>query len=67
MEKQLQIIIRESALNDLEEECRYLAENYSVDYAEKFRLMFFSEVKTILPHPEKYPECRFLRTKKKGL
>ena len=63
MEKQLQIIIRESALIDLEKECKYLAENYSVDYAEKFRLAFFEEIKTILPHPVIYPECRFLKTK----
>jgi plasmid stabilization system protein ParE len=65
MEKQIQIIVKEAALNDLEKECLYIAENYSIDYSEKFRLAFFAQIKTILPNPLKYPECRFLPTKSK--
>ena len=65
MEKQIQIVVKEAALNDLEKECLYLAENYSVRYAEKFRLAFFEQIVTILPNPLKYPECRFLPTKRK--
>ena len=65
MEKQIQIIVKEAALNDLEKECLYLAENYSVQYSEKFRLTFFEQITTILPNPLIYPECRFLSTKRK--
>jgi|GEM_PF-919546 plasmid stabilization system protein ParE len=65
MEKQIQIIVKEAALNDLEKECLHLAENYSVRYSEKFRLAFFEQIITILPNPLKYPECRFLPTKRK--
>ena len=63
MEKQIQIAIKEAALDDLLKECLYLSQHYSVSYSEKFRLAFFEEVKTILPDPLKYPECRFLPTK----
>lgn len=63
MEKPLQIVIKESALNDLEQEYEYYATHYSPDYAEKFRSSFFEQVKTILPHALKYPECRYLPTK----
>lgn len=63
MEKQLQVIVKESALNDLAGQYEYYAENYSVRYAEKFRLAFFEQVKSILPQPLHYPECRFLPTK----
>jgi plasmid stabilization system protein ParE len=65
MEKPLQIIIKQSALNDLEEQYHFYAENYSLDFAEKFRTSFFNEIKTILPNPLKFSECRFLPTKNK--
>jgi plasmid stabilization system protein ParE len=63
MEKPLQIIIKQAALDDLEIQYRYYAENYSVAYAEKFRLEFFKQVKNILPNPKHFSGCRFLPTK----
>ena len=65
MEKPLQIIIKQSALDDLEVQYHFYAENYSLDYAEKFRLDFFKEIRKILPNPLKFSECRFLPTKNK--
>jgi len=65
MEKSKEISIKEFALKQLEEEYFYYLNNYSIEYAENFRIGFFNEIKRILPLYESYPECRFLPTKKK--
>ena len=63
MEKQIQVVIKDAALKELAAQYDYYANNYSIRYAEKFRLEFFQQVKSILPQPLHYPECRFLPTK----
>jgi plasmid stabilization system protein ParE len=63
MEAQKEIIIKEFAQNELEQAFDYYAENYSLAFAEKFRIEFYETVKTVHPNPYIYPECRFLPTK----
>jgi toxin ParE1/3/4 len=63
--EEVRIEISEFAEAELKEEYLYYKEHYSNRYAERFRLEFYKQVKTILPHPLKYPECRYLLTKKK--
>lgn len=63
MERQIQVIVKQSALNDLESAYQYYREHYSLVYAEKFRLDFFEQVRAISPNPLMHPECRFLPTK----
>ncbi|HXH19042.1 MAG TPA: type II toxin-antitoxin system RelE/ParE family toxin [Chitinophagales bacterium] len=61
--EEFEIVIKEYALDQLQQEYYYYAENYSLDYAEKFRLEFFKRVSKILPLHLSHPECRFLPTK----
>ena len=63
--EEIKIEISEFAEAELKAECLYFEEHYSARYAERFRIEFYKQVKTILPHPLKYPECRYLLSKKK--
>jgi plasmid stabilization system protein ParE len=65
MEKPLTVTIKDYALAQLKSEYEYYKKEYSADYAEKFRLDFFSVIEKIVPHTYSYPECRFLPTKQK--
>ncbi len=65
MEKQIEIVIKEYALEQLKKEYDYYLANYSLHYAEEFRLGFFDEIYSIVPFYKSFPECRFLPTKKK--
>ncbi len=64
MEKR-KIEISEFVEEELKTACRYFEENYSTRYAERFRKTFYENIRTILPYPLKYPECRYLPTKRK--
>ncbi|MCW5908158.1 MAG: type II toxin-antitoxin system RelE/ParE family toxin [Chitinophagales bacterium] len=64
MEK-VRIEISEFAEAELKAEYLFYYEHYSSRYAERFRTDFYKQVAAILPHPEKFPECRFLSTKGK--
>jgi plasmid stabilization system protein ParE len=63
--EEVRIEISEFAERELKAECFYYIEHYSERYAERFRIEFYKQVATILPHPFKYPECRYLPTKSK--
>ncbi|HKR05516.1 MAG TPA: hypothetical protein VJY62_12850 [Bacteroidia bacterium] len=65
MEKQIEIVIKEFALHQLKEEYDYFKTKHSLFYAEEFRLDFFKKIYSIVPFYKSFPECRFLRTKKK--
>lgn len=66
MENQVpEIVIKKSALADLEKEYDYYATQYSLKYAETFRSDFFNIVRGISYQPLRFPECRFLPTKRK--
>jgi hypothetical protein len=54
---------KSACLLELEAEVDHFCINYSIDYADKFRLAFFEEVSQIQLNPYIYPECRFLPTK----
>jgi plasmid stabilization system protein ParE len=47
----------------MEQEYMYYAYEYSPEAAETLRLSFNQVIRTILPNPCIYPECRFLPTK----
>jgi hypothetical protein len=65
MEKQdYKIIIKEQVQTDVYNQYTYYAENYSLQFAEKFRIDFILQVDTILPNIYQYPACFFLKTKK---
>ena len=49
----------------MEEEYNYYSTNYSIEYAEEFRIQFFDLINKILPFYNSNPECRFLPTKNK--
>lgn len=64
MEKQdYKIIIKEQVQTELYNQYIYYVENYSLPFAEKFRINFILQVDIILPNLYQYPECYFLRTK----
>ena len=65
MEKQIDIVIKEYALEKLREEYNYFRKEYSLTYAEQFRVSFFERIISITPFYKSFPECRFLRTKNK--
>lgn len=65
MEKQIEIVIKEYALEQLHEEYNYFRKEYSLSYAEEFRVNFFARIISITPFYKSFPECRFLRTKNK--
>ena len=65
MEKPKEIIIKEFAFKQLEEEYKYYSTIYSIDFAEEFRIQFFELINKILPSYNSNPECRFLPTKNK--
>ena len=65
MEKEIEIVIKEYALRQLEEEYSYFFKEYSEKYADSFFDSFFKVVENILPHYLSFPECRFLLTKNK--
>ncbi len=65
MEKSKEIIIKEFAFKQLEEEYNYYSFGYSIEYAEEFRIQFFDIINKILPQYNSNPECRFLPTKNK--
>jgi hypothetical protein len=65
MEEQKEIVIKEYAFKQLEEEFNYYSDDYSINYAEKFRKEFFATIIKILPNYQRFPECRFLITKNK--
>jgi hypothetical protein len=65
MEKQIEIVIKEYALEQLHKEYTYYKKEYSLSYAEEFRVSFFDRIIAISPFYKSFPECRFLRTKNK--
>jgi hypothetical protein len=65
MERQIEIVIKEYALDQLKTEYEFFKLNYSLQYAEEFRLDFFKKIYSIVPFYKSFSECRFLRTKKK--
>lgn len=62
--EEFEVVIKEYALEQLEQEYFYHTENYSIAYAEKFRIDFFRKVSGILPYHLGHPECRFLPTRR---
>lgn len=62
--EEIKLEISEFVEAELKAECIYFQEHYSERYAERFRIEFYKQVKTILPNPLKHPECRFLPTSK---
>ena len=65
MEKQIEIVIKEYALEQLHEEYTYYRKEYSLAYAEEFRTSFFDRIIAITPFYKSFPECRFLHTQNK--
>lgn len=65
MEKEIEIQIKEYALEQLHEEYNYYRKEYSLAYAEEFRINFFDRIISITPFYKSFPECRFLRTRNK--
>src|ERR1041385_2295249 len=63
--EEIRIVISALAEAELKAECLFLEDHYSTRYAERFRIEFYEQVSTIFPHPLKYPECRYLLTKKR--
>ena len=57
MEKR--IIIKETVFEQLKEEYLYIAENSSIETAEKFRLEFFEKIESIIPFHNRFPICKF--------
>jgi hypothetical protein len=66
MEKQINILIKEFALEQLREEYNYYRKEYSLSYAEEFRVNFFDRISSIAPYYKSFPECRFLPSKNKS-
>jgi hypothetical protein len=65
METKIEIVIKEFALFQLEEEYNYYFYEYSEKYADNFYNSFFEKIENIEPYHLSYPECRFLKTKTK--
>jgi len=65
MEEEIEIVVKEYALIQLEEEYTYFFKEYSEKYADTFFDAFFKVIENILPHYLSFPECRFLKTKNK--
>ena len=65
MEEEIEIVIKEYALRQLEEEYSYFYKEYSEKYADSFYDSFFEVIENIQPNYLSFPECRFLITKNK--
>ena len=65
MDQEAQVSIKPNALNELESAFDYYAENYSPEYAEKFRVDFYNQEGKIQAHFLGFGECRFLPTRRR--
>ncbi len=59
MERPKELVIKTAALDQLQEVYLYYRDYVSVNFAEKFRLNFFSTIQLILPLYNRYPICKF--------
>ena len=65
MAEKKELIIREKAAEDLVEQIRYYVEAGAFDFATELHEKFYDQIRNILPDYLRFPECRFLLTKKK--
>jgi plasmid stabilization system protein ParE len=63
--KPQKVFVKEFVHRQLDDAYLYYAENYSIEYADKFWDGFFDKIGKILPHYLQFSECRFLQTKNK--